>query len=419
MKGLLFLLFGLVLLVACGGFLLPGSTQVERSIVVIQTPERVYEEINSLKNFQTWNPWAEKDPNMEVEYSGPASGVGAKMSWHSEDPNVGTGSQEIVKNIHAERVHLNLDFGAMGFATANFKIQAVGDESDGVRVTWQFNTEHGANLMSRYMGLLMDKWIGAEYELGLANLKAKVESDPYILSREVKYTFEGTELTGFLSYPANASGPLPGVLVVHEWWGHNDYVRTRAKQLAGLGYVAFALDMYGSGKVTGHPKEANAFMMEVVQNFDLLKGRFDAGFAYLSSLNTTAPDKIAAIGYCFGGAVVLNMARSGAPLAGVASFHGGLSPLADITERGKSIPYMVFNGADDPMVTAAQKSAFKDSMDAASVSYEFIEYPGAVHAFTNPGATQKGEAYGLPLAYDAAADKDSWLRLTQFLKELF
>lgn len=241
---------------------------------------------------------------------------------------------------------------------------------------------------------------------------------PLIKTEEVRYSVGDTPLNGYIAYPHNADH-APGVLVVHEWWGHNEYVRKRAEMLAELGYVALALDMYGDGKLAQHPKEANAFMMEVVNNAEVAQARFTKALEILRRHPASDADKVAAVGYCFGGAVVLNMARTGIELDGVVSFHGSLGGLSPIAEGQVTAEFLVLNGADDPFVTEQQKAAFKEEMDKAGLSYEFIDYPGAMHGFTNPGATEKGEAYGLPLQYDPAADKDSWAKMQVFLQNVF
>ena len=239
-----------------------------------------------------------------------------------------------------------------------------------------------------------------------------------ISTEEVTYASGDTQLKGYLARPAGR-GKRPGVLVVHEWWGLNDYVRSRVEKLAQQGYVALAIDMYGEGKHTEHPDEANKFMMAALKNIELAQQRFLAGQELLAKDSRTDPDKLAAIGYCFGGATVLHMARSGDDkLALVASFHGNLAtqkPMAKGVFHGK---VFVAHGAADPFVPAEQVAAFKQEMEAAGADYELVEYPGAKHAFTNPHASELGAKYGLPLVYDAEADAKSWERLTELLEKL-
>lgn len=239
-----------------------------------------------------------------------------------------------------------------------------------------------------------------------------------IITKEEVYTLEGTEFTGYWAYPENTTD-APGVLVVHEWWGHNDYARMRAKQLAELGYVAFALDMYGTGKVANHPANAKEFMMEVGNKGPKAEQRFEKALGLLQEHPATSKNQTAALGYCFGGSVVINMARVGKDLDAVVSFHGGLGGLADIQGQRLETRFLVLNGADDPMITEEHISAFKADMDGVSADYTFVNYPGATHAFTNPGADEKGKKFGIPLAYSLEADKASWQEMKRFLEETF
>ncbi|NNE16988.1 MAG: dienelactone hydrolase family protein [Myxococcales bacterium] len=244
--------------------------------------------------------------------------------------------------------------------------------------------------------------------------------DVDVRGEEVSYSAGKTTLKGYLAWDASKPGPLPGVIVVHEWWGHNDYVRRRARMLAEEGYVALALDMYGDGRNTQHPEDAQKFVMEAVGNAAVAKERFLAAYDLLKQHHATEPSKIAAIGYCFGGAVVLQMARLGAELDGVASFHGTLSPQGPPAQPGVfKAKALVLHGADDPLVPPEQVAAFKKEMEAAGVDYSFIAYPGAQHAFTNPSATERGKTFNMPLAYDEAADNQSWAELQKFLSALF
>ena len=225
------------------------------------------------------------------------------------------------------------------------------------------------------------------------------------------YSTDSTNMIGYLAYDANDSSKRPGILVVHEWWGHNEYSRERADMLAKMGYVALAVDMYGDGKQAAHPQEAGEFAGMVMGNFDEAKARFEAAMNVLKSNPNVDADKIGAIGYCFGGSVVLSMANSGYDLNAVAAFHAGLGlpvmPDAG-TIKGK---VLVAQGADDPFVPEQQILDFKAAMDAAGADYKYVAYDGAVHAFTSKGADALGEKFELPLAYNAAADSASWEEL--------
>lgn len=240
-----------------------------------------------------------------------------------------------------------------------------------------------------------------------------------IVGEEIHYEVDGVPLTGYLAYDATITEPRPAVLVVHEWWGHNEYVRTRAYMLAKMGYTAFALDMYGDGKLAQHPDDAMKFMNEAISQADTARNRFVAALDLLKQQPSVDANHIAAIGYCFGGGVVLNMARMGVDLDGVASFHGSLAPVVAAQPDTVKAKVLVLHGADDSMVTAEQVDAFKKEMEAAGVDYEFISYPGAKHSFTNPGATAVGEKFNMPLAYNKEADEQSWAKLEGFLQQVF
>ncbi len=240
---------------------------------------------------------------------------------------------------------------------------------------------------------------------------------PQVMGQEVSYSADGIEMKGYMAYDANKEGKRPGILVVHEWWGHNEYVRKRADMLAEMGYVAIAVDMYGDGKQAGHPEDAGKFATAVFQNFEGATARFSKAIEILKANPQVDADKIAAIGYCFGGGVVLNMARQGMDLDGVVSFHGSLNAVTPINDVKAKI--LVCNGEADPFVKAEQIEAFKKEMDDAKVSYQFINYKDAVHAFTNPDATAMGEKFSLPLAYQEAADKESWEAMKTFFAQIF
>ncbi len=237
-----------------------------------------------------------------------------------------------------------------------------------------------------------------------------------IQTRELAYSADGTTMKGFLAWDDAISGPRPGVLVVHEWWGLNDYARARAKQIAALGYTALAVDMFGDGKAASHPKEAGAFVAEVTKNADTAKTRFQAALEALKTQPIVNPDKIAAIGYCFGGATVLSMARQGIDLAAVISFHGSLGGLAPVVPPVKA-KILVCHGADDSFISAEQIATFKNEMKGTDL--KFISYPEAKHGFTNPDADKVAAEFGLNVAYNEKADKASWNEAVKFLKQAF
>lgn len=222
-----------------------------------------------------------------------------------------------------------------------------------------------------------------------------------------------------VAYKTNAS-TLPVVLVVPEWWGVNEYTRSRVRQLAELGYFAMAVDMYGNGKVAETPDSAGVLATSFYKDPQMAKAHFDAALTKAKTFPNIDSNRIAAIGYCFGGGMVLNMARLGVDLKGVVSFHGSLNgylpPTAPNTIKAK---ILVCHGNADAMVPQAEVKAFKKEMDAAHADYTFIGYDSAKHAFTNPDATALGEKYDLDIAYNEAADKASWTKLTQFLSTIF
>lgn len=235
----------------------------------------------------------------------------------------------------------------------------------------------------------------------------------------VEYRIGDETFSGYLAWDDAVEGKRPGVLVVHEWWGHNPYARRRAEMLAGLGYTAFALDMYGGGRLAEHPDEAKAFMSAVTSNMPAAEARFGKALEVLQRQDTVDPERVAAIGYCFGGGMVLHMARAGMDLDGVASFHGSLGTQSPAQPGRVKASVLVLNGAADPFVPPEQVQAFEQEMQAAGVDFTLVNYPGVKHSFTNPDADRFGEQFDMPLAYDAGADADSWEQLQAFLKKIF
>lgn len=237
--------------------------------------------------------------------------------------------------------------------------------------------------------------------------------------KEVTYNAGETTLKGYLAWDSAQKGKAPGVLVVHEWWGHNDYARKRARMLAELGYVALAVDMYGDGKQASHPKEAGMFAAMVTKNKGVSEARFNAAADFLKKQPQTDGTRLAAIGYCFGGGIVLHMARSGADLKGVASFHGSLgtdTPAAPGAIKGR---IFVANGAADSFTPPEVVAAFTSEMAKAEVDFRFFNYAGALHSFTNPEADDYAKRFDLPIGYNADADRRSWDELKRFLSEIF
>ena len=234
----------------------------------------------------------------------------------------------------------------------------------------------------------------------------------------ITYTSDTVTANGYIVYDAAKEGKRPAVLVVHEWWGVNDYVRNRARQLAQMGYIAMAADMFGEGKNAANPQEAEAMATPFYQNPQLTRTRLDAAINKLKTYAQTDTANIAAIGYCYGGYVVLNAAKLGADLKGVASFHGNLSG-APVRKDLLKASVFVAHGAADPFVPEAEVAAFRKSMDSIGANYTFKAYPNATHAFTNPNATETGKKFNIPISYNAAADTASWNDMKAFFGTIF
>lgn len=253
----------------------------------------------------------------------------------------------------------------------------------------------------------------------LGGLALSLSAMAGIRTETLDYVVDGHHFTAYVAWDDDMAGKRPGVLVVHEWWGHNDYARRRARQLAEAGYVGLALDMYGDGKVTEHPDDAKKFMQAVLAEKGAARRRFEAALKLLKARPQTDPERIAAIGYCFGGGVVLNMARAGLDLDGVVSFHGSLGTDTPASPGSIRAEVLVFTGADDPFAPPQTVQAFEAEMKAAGARYTLVSYPGVMHSFTNPDADRLGKQYGMPLKYDAHADRDSWQQTLAFLRRIF
>ena len=235
-------------------------------------------------------------------------------------------------------------------------------------------------------------------------------------SKQVRYQHKGVELEGYLAWDDRFDGKRPGVLVVHEWWGLNDYARSRVRQLAEQGYVAFALDMYGAGKVTGHPDQASTWMKEIQTNTAQWVSRADAGLSVLRQQETVDPQRLAAIGYCFGGATVMQMAYAGLDIDVVGSFHGSLPVADDKALQSIKARILIAHSNADPFVPTAQVQAFREALEKSGASWTMMEFGGVKHSFTNPSAAD----YELDaLAYDAQADRQSWQMLLWMLEDTF
>jgi dienelactone hydrolase len=241
------------------------------------------------------------------------------------------------------------------------------------------------------------------------NAHAAIREEP------VSYQDGTTTMKGFVVYDDAVQGKRPGIVMVPEWWGITKHIHNEAQKFAQQGYTAFIADMYGDGKSADNPNDAGALATIVMKDPKVMEARFNAAKAQLSKQPSVDPTRIGAVGYCFGGAVVLNMARAGADLDAVAGFHAslGLNTPAPAPAAVKA-KILVLNGADDPFVKREQYDTLKKDFDAAKAEYRVIEYPGAVHAFTNPEATELGQKFNLPLRYDAQVDREAKAEALKF-----
>ncbi len=242
----------------------------------------------------------------------------------------------------------------------------------------------------------------------VATAKAEIKEVP------VTYSDGTTSMKGFVVYDDANQAKQPGIVMVHEWWGITPHIHSEARKLAQQGYTAFIADMYGDARTADNPKDAGGLAGSVMKDPKVMESRFNAAREQLAKQDSVNPQRIGAVGYCFGGAVVLNMARTGADLAAVAGFHASLGLNTPAPAPGTvKAKILILNGADDPFVKREQYDALKKDFDAAKADYRIIEYPGAVHAFTNPEATALGEKFNLPLKYDAKVDQEAKAEATK------
>ena len=247
-----------------------------------------------------------------------------------------------------------------------------------------------------------------------ATAHAAIKEEP------VTYKDGTATMKGFIVYDDAVQGKRPGIIMVHEWWGVTKHVHNEALKFAQQGYTTFIADMYGDGKIADNPNDAGALATLVMNDPKVMEARFNAAQAQLSKHPSVNPTRIGAVGYCFGGAVVLNMARAGADLAAVAGFHATLGLNTPVPVPGAvKAKILVLNGADDPFVKREEYEALKKDFDAAKAEYRIIEYPGAVHAFTNPEATELGQKFNLPLRYDAQVDRQATAEALKFFSASF
>lgn len=235
-----------------------------------------------------------------------------------------------------------------------------------------------------------------------------------IVTRSVDYREGDTLLKGYLAYDDALEGPRPGVLVVHEWWGLNDYAKSRARDLAKAGYVALAIDMYGDGKTTRDPKQAGAWAGHL-RGTPLMRQRAKAGYETLIGMDMVDADRVGAIGFCFGGTTVLELAYSGLPVDGVVSFHGGLTIPSDQDLADMTASVLVLHGAEDGFIKPETIDEFQATLSAADIDWHMVYFGGAVHSFSNPAADEVGIE---GIAYDEAAARRSWRHMLDFFDEV-
>ena len=240
-----------------------------------------------------------------------------------------------------------------------------------------------------------------------------------IVTEALNYSAAGTALHGHLAYDETASGERPGVLLINEWWGLNDYMRQRAAQIAELGYAALAIDMYGAGQIGSNPDEAGALMTAVLEDMKTGTARLQGAFEALAGHALVDSQRIAAMGYCFGGAMSLHMARIGMPIKAAVSFHGALGSFHKPSAGEVKAKILVCHGAADSLVPDEDVENFHAEMRDAQADVEFVAYEGALHGFTSREASANGEKYGLPLAYDEAADRESWSAMKDLFSQVF
>jgi dienelactone hydrolase len=261
--------------------------------------------------------------------------------------------------------------------------------------------------------------LGLFLSTGLSVTVATAQNKTHMIKEQnVTYTADGVQLKGFIAYDENIKGKRPVVLVVHEWWGLNDYPKMRARKLAELGYLAMAVDIFGDGRTAANPQEAQELTKPFYQNPSLGKKRLDAAILKIKESPLADLNNIAAIGYCFGGGLVLNSAKLGTDLKGVVSFHGGLAGAPANKDLLKA-KILVCHGGSDKFVADKDIENFKHQLDSIGAQYTFKVYPNATHAFTNPYSTETGKKFGMPIEYNEEADKNSWNDMKTFFTELF
>lgn len=274
--------------------------------------------------------------------------------------------------------------------------------------------------MKRYQTILLSMLISVvscKEKKEVSENPADSDLSSEVITEDVPYSINGTNYKSFVAYKETENNLKPIVFVLPEWWGLNDYVKSRAEELAELGYFAMAVDFYGDAKVVDKPEDAQKMATPFYEDPVRAKQVFDAAKEKALSFQNADKNKMAVIGYCFGGAQALNLARQEADLKGAVSFHGNLE--TGVKPNNNAVKILVLNGEADNFVSKEEIDAFKREMDSAKIRYEFINYPGAIHGFTNPASTEMGEKYNLKVAYNKAADQKSWQQMKSFLADIF
>lgn len=239
-----------------------------------------------------------------------------------------------------------------------------------------------------------------------------------VREEEVNYTAEGITCKGFVAYDENKKVNRPAILVVPEWWGCNDYTRSRARQLAELGYIAIAVDIYGDGKIAENPTQAQEAAIPFYKNPEMANKRLLAAIEKIKTYPQCDQRRIGAIGYCFGGSMILNAAKMGMEFQAVVSFHGGLKGV-EAKPGVLQSHLLVCHGGDDKFISEEEVANFKNNLQVVKADLTFKVYPGATHAFSNPEATANGKKFNIPITYNEKADKESWDEMKKFLARIF
>ena len=240
-----------------------------------------------------------------------------------------------------------------------------------------------------------------------------------IQTENKNYSVDNIDFKGYLAWDDSVSEARPGVLVFPEWWGLNDYIKKRTEQIAELGYLALGVDMYGEGKTVDTPQEAGSLMNAVLEDKHAIKARLKGAYNVLKEHALSDSERLGAIGYCFGGALVLNMARMGMDLRAVVSFHGALDSFFSPSPGDVKAKVLVCHGEADEFISKEAIEQFKSEMDTAGADYEFISYQGAFHGFSNPAADERGRKFNIPLAYNENADRNSWNSMKNLFENHF